>query len=400
MDDVDDKLNAKVQGERFRVTYNDEDPYHGADDAARHDRRVLGLPVPVLLEVHRHAARGRQGPGLRQGRAHRLQAVPAADAQGRGHGLRGRAGRRQAGQVLGDARHPLQEPEGDDARRRREVRRAAQARHGRVQGGARQAGHLQGQGRRRHGDGQAVRGARHAELLHQRQVAARRAAGDRGAQEAHRRGEGAGRAADQGRQRARGDLRAHHEGRQGQARRAAAGEQAAPGPARPGRQLRGAGRRPPLLRPRGRAGHDRRVQRLPVPVLQPRQPDDEADQGDLPEGRARRVPSAAARLPRPRPPGRQGRAGRRAAGQVLGDARRAVRQPEGARRQVARDLRVADPRPQPRPVEEGPRRPEARDHGQGGRDHRRASSAPTAPRRSSSTAASSRAPSPSRSSTS
>jgi protein-disulfide isomerase len=31
MDDVDDKLNAKVQGERFRVTYNADDPFHGAD---------------------------------------------------------------------------------------------------------------------------------------------------------------------------------------------------------------------------------------------------------------------------------------------------------------------------------------------------------------------------------
>ena len=32
MDDVDDKLNAKVQGERFRVTYTDKDPYIGAED--------------------------------------------------------------------------------------------------------------------------------------------------------------------------------------------------------------------------------------------------------------------------------------------------------------------------------------------------------------------------------
>ena len=31
MDDVDDKLNAKVQGERFRVTYNSDDPFHGSD---------------------------------------------------------------------------------------------------------------------------------------------------------------------------------------------------------------------------------------------------------------------------------------------------------------------------------------------------------------------------------
>jgi hypothetical protein len=98
----------------------------------------------------------------------------------------------------------------------------------------------------------------------------------------------------------------------------------------------------PAFRPRGRAGHDHRVLGLPVPVLQPRQPDDEADQGDLPEGRARRLPPAAAQLPRPRPPGRQGVARGGAAGQVLGDARQAVREPEGARRQVARDLREAD----------------------------------------------------------
>jgi protein-disulfide isomerase len=32
MDDVDESLNAKVQGERFRVTYNDKDPYTGSED--------------------------------------------------------------------------------------------------------------------------------------------------------------------------------------------------------------------------------------------------------------------------------------------------------------------------------------------------------------------------------
>jgi protein-disulfide isomerase len=32
MEQVDDSLNAKIQGERFRVTYGDQDPYTGAEN--------------------------------------------------------------------------------------------------------------------------------------------------------------------------------------------------------------------------------------------------------------------------------------------------------------------------------------------------------------------------------
>ncbi len=32
MEQVDDSLSAKIQGERFRVTYGDKDPYMGAED--------------------------------------------------------------------------------------------------------------------------------------------------------------------------------------------------------------------------------------------------------------------------------------------------------------------------------------------------------------------------------
>ena len=32
MEDVDDSLNAKIQGERFRVTYGADDPYTGSED--------------------------------------------------------------------------------------------------------------------------------------------------------------------------------------------------------------------------------------------------------------------------------------------------------------------------------------------------------------------------------
>ena len=72
-----------------------------------HDRRVLGLPVPVLRA---RASRGRPGArGLRRQGALRLPALPPrlppAGGEGRGSG----GLRRGAGEVLGDARPALDE---------------------------------------------------------------------------------------------------------------------------------------------------------------------------------------------------------------------------------------------------------------------------------------------------
>ena len=82
--------------------------------------------------------------------------------------------------------------------------------------------------------------------------------------------------------------------------------------------------------PRTRQGHHRRVLRLPVPVLQPRRAD--ARPGDGGRTRARcasswrtsRCRSTTTRCPPPRR-----RCAAQRAGQVLGDARQAVRQPAG-----------------------------------------------------------------------
>ena len=100
---------------------------------------------------------------------------------------------------------------------------------------------------------------------------------------------------------------------------------------RPGQDLPRARRRAPAVRSRRRPGHHRRVLRLPVPVLQPRQRRGRPGQADLRQRRAGRVPPAPAVVPRQCPAGGHGRARGPSPGQVLGDARQAVRQPEGAR---------------------------------------------------------------------
>src|SRR5207302_9445708 len=95
---------------------------------------------------------------------------------------------------------------------------------------------------------------------------------------------------------------------------------------------------------RRRAGHARRVLRLPVPVLRPLLRDDapHAQAGLHRHGQAAlRVSRLPARSAAPQcPHGRRGRALRRRAGQVLGDARRAVPESAGAGPVSARRVRA------------------------------------------------------------
>jgi hypothetical protein len=121
-DDVDDAYKDKITGERFRVTYDDTDMFKGAESPLVTIVEFSDYPVPVLLEVHRHADEVVKDPAYAKDVRVVFKQFPLPMHKDAAYGLRGVARRRRAGQVLGDARHPLQEPEGDDPRRRREVR--------------------------------------------------------------------------------------------------------------------------------------------------------------------------------------------------------------------------------------------------------------------------------------
>ena len=85
--------------------------------------------------------------------------------------------------------------------------------------------------------------------------------------------------------------------------------------------------------PARRQGDHRRVLRLPVPVLQRAStPTVEADREGLRQEGPRRLQAQPAALPPERAAGRRGRARGRRAGQVLGDARQALREPAEPRR--------------------------------------------------------------------
>ena len=154
----------------------------------------------------------------------------------------------------------------------------ARPEHGQVQGRAR---HQQAQGRDRRGPGARAlaRRERHAVVLHQRPQPARRAA-VRGVQGGDRRG------ARQGQGHGR---EGHAQARRSTPRssRTARPRRSSSKAARAGSRCRRAGRRQGLRRSRlppdaptkgakKRQGRDPGVQRLPVPVLQPRAADDEA----------------------------------------------------------------------------------------------------------------------------
>ena len=192
----------------------------------------------------------------------------------------------------------------------------------------------------RHGAGQAGRRARHAELLHQRPQPRRRAA-VRGVQGGHRRR--ARKRADkliaEG-DAARPGLRRVHEGREGArpAAAAPAAAAAAEGPGRRRRGLQGRRRRRPDQGRQAAQGHHRRVLRLPVPVLQPRERR-RSSSSSRTTARTCGSRSGTTRCPfhHNAMPAADGRRGGARAGQVLGDARQAVRQP--AARSTARASR-------------------------------------------------------------
>ncbi len=83
----------------------------------------------------------------------------------------------------------------------------------------------------------------------------------------------------------------------------------------------------PIRGEQGRQDHDRRVQRLPVSVLQSRESDAAATPPDLPRQGAPRVQAHAAGHARRRTGRARRRRSRPSPGQVLGDARQDVRQP-------------------------------------------------------------------------
>ena len=102
----------------------------GTGDRAGHARRVLGLSVTVLRE-------GRSDPheaprDLRRQGPHRVQGFSAAEPRAGAEGGRGRALRRRAGQVLGDARSDLREPADDGRAGAEAARGGAGPRYGEV----------------------------------------------------------------------------------------------------------------------------------------------------------------------------------------------------------------------------------------------------------------------------
>ena len=87
------------------------------------------------------------------------------------------------------------------------------------------------------------------------------------------------------------------------------------------------------------AGHDPRVLRLSVPVLRSRRAHDEEDSRGIRRPGAARVPRHAAADASARPQGRRGGGVRRRPGQILGDARSAVRRQGPARDRGPQELR-------------------------------------------------------------
>src|SRR5262249_711464 len=144
-----------------------------------------------------------------------------------------------------------------------------------------------------------------------------------------------------------------------------------PAGARPAPRRRGPGR--PDARRRGRAGHDRRVLRLSVPLLRPRRAHHEAHPRRLQGQGAHRPQGLPAPRSRQRAQGRRGRPLRLRPGQVLGDARQDVRPAARARGRAPQGLCARDRRRRRCEVRRLPRR-RGQGQGRGGvgaRRHRR-----------------------------
>ena len=168
----------------------------GRQGRAGHDRAVLGLPVPVLQPRradHQPGDGGVQGQGPRRV-ARPAAAVPPQRDAGRRSRRAPRASRASSGRCT--TRSSPTSSTLDRATSRSTP--GAGPQHGQVQGRARRA-EGQGSDRGRRGRGRQDRRARHAGVLHQRQVPVGRAA-VRGVQGEDRRGaeerRGAGRQGD------------------------------------------------------------------------------------------------------------------------------------------------------------------------------------------------------------
>ena len=263
-----------------------------------------------ILQPRRADARGR-ARGLRAGEpAHRLEELPAAvppqRASGRG-GRDGRPGARRARRVLALPRLVLRRPGGARDRRLRPVGgRGRRGRRGNVPRGARLASlgrrrrrrpaRREGRGRDRHAcasssTARCSSGAQplekfkqviDAELAKAQAKVASGVARDQRVRRARAREPGERSAAGRRRRRARG-----HQDR-----------------------LHGPGHREPGPRQPDGARHDRRVLRLPVPVLRPRRADDQGHPGQVRRQGAPGLEERAAALPPAtpsRPPRRRSR---------------------------------------------------------------------------------------------
>ena len=104
-------VSVVLDAPRYTVDVAADDPALGAANGAGDDRRVLGLPVPVLRARDADAEEG-QGSVRRPG-AHRLEGLPVdVDPPAGVQGRRGGAVRARAGQVLGAPRPALRQPAG------------------------------------------------------------------------------------------------------------------------------------------------------------------------------------------------------------------------------------------------------------------------------------------------
>ena len=269
--------------------------------------------------------------GLRQARSGSSSATTRCPSTRRAAGRRGRRRRRGAGEVLGDARQAVRQPAGPQAPRPGEVRPGDRPRRGQVQGRARQR-RRQGAHRGRHG----ARPSRSA--CTGRRTSTSTAATSSGAQpfdefkkviddelaarrQADRQGDAAGQVY--------ADV---HEGREG--RRPAAA---------PRRRSRRRARAPAP-----RSTRSPSATRRPRAASSPRSPSSSSPTSSARSAAASTptleqltkdygndvsivVPPQPAALPQQRHAGGAGGRGGARAGQVLGDARQAVRQPAGAR---------------------------------------------------------------------
>ena len=309
-------------------------PGQGRQGRAGHHRGVLRVPVPLLCAGradHGQGDGGVPGQGPR-GLARLPPALPPERHPGRHRG----PGRGRAGQVLGDARQAVREPARAGPGQPGAVRPGAGPERRQGEGRARRQ-EVRKRDQGRHGDGPEDWRARHAGLLHQRHLPVGRPALRERSRPDRQQLAKAEALVKKGVAQGQG-LRRDHEGRRRGGRR---------GARRPGRRPRrpGPSRRPRPTRPCSRSTRASRPRGAPRTLPSP---------GDLfsdfqcpfciagralhhpaGEGVPRQDPGGLeglpARLSPERPPGGDRRPRGRGRGQVLADARQAVREPARAR---------------------------------------------------------------------